>query len=186
MSFTDFQELKTRVSFEQAINLLGLTLKRSGNQWRGACPVCKGSDRSLVITEGKGFFCFTKHAGGDVIALVAHIRGIAVKEAAQFLADTLDSPKATVPQVKVEGKEGGFKPLDYLEPEHDAVKAIGFDPEFCKAHGIGYAPKGMMRGTVAIPFRDEHGTLLGYLGIEDAKLPPSFTTNVVPFGKKSA
>src|SRR5689334_18241387 len=147
-TFVDFDELKGRVSFSQAIALLGLQMKQSGNQWRAQCPACKGSDRSLVVTEGKGFFCFTAHKGGDVIALVAHIKAYDVKTAAGFLSDA--TVPSTVPQEKAGGadEKGGMAPLAYLEPDHDAVKAIGFDPAFCKAHGIGYAGKGMMRGTV--------------------------------------
>ena len=66
MPFMDFDALKKAITFEQAIGLLGLQVKRhSGTQWRGACPACKtGGDRALVITEGKGFFCFTQRAGG--------------------------------------------------------------------------------------------------------------------------
>ena len=40
--------------------------------------------------------------------------------------------------------------------------------------------------TVAIQFRDEPGTLLGYFGIAEAKvpeLPADFTPNAVPFKK---
>jgi len=183
--FIDFDDLKKRVTLEDAMKLLGLTMKQSNNQFRGPCPTCKdGGPRALVITPGKGFYCFTAKAGGDQIALAAHIKGISAKEAAKFLAG--DSPRETVPESAT--REEGTKTLaalTYLDPEHDAVTAVGFAPEFCKKHGIGYAPKGLMRGTVAIPFRDEHGTLLGYVGVQEATLPPDFTPNVVAF-KKSA
>ena len=184
MSYLDFEAIKASVTFEQALGLLQLEVKRSGNQWRLPCPACKGADRSLVVTEGKGAFCFTSHKGGDVIWLVSHVMGTDAKASAKLLHDSL---KGTVPQAvtQASGAEGGFKPLDYLEHEHDAVKAIVFDTEFCKAHGIGYAGKGILRGTIAIPFRDEHGTLLGYIGVEDCKLPPSFTSNVIPLKKKA-
>lgn len=182
MSFYDFDQLKEEISFEQAIQVLALDLKKSGNQWRGACPVCKGSERSLVITEGKGAFCFSSHKGGDIIWLTAHIRDCQIKDAAKFLADNALGQAAK----PVANGQTGFAPLGYLEPEHEAVQALGFDVAFCKEHGIGYAPKGILRGTIAIPFRDEQGVLLGYVGIEDCKLPPSFMANVVPFEKKKA
>jgi DNA primase len=119
--FLDFAELKELVSFSQAIDLLGLQMKQSGAQWRGACPTCKGSDRSLVVTEGRGFFCFTKHAGGDVIAFAAHIRDCSTKEAAQFLADAINHSSPTVPQKEVSADEmKGFTALTYLENDHDA------------------------------------------------------------------
>lgn len=194
MAFIDFAELKDKLSFGETINLLELGLKRSGNQYRGPCPACgTGGDRALVVTEGKGFFCFAEKKGGDQIALAAHILGIGAKDAAQALAQragivpvpsTSTSRNVTVPESE-EAKGKHLEPLSYLEPEHDAVVAIGFDPEVAKSLGIGYAPRGMMRGTVAVPIRDEHGVLKGYIGIEDAKLPADFQTNVVPFQKRA-
>lgn len=186
MPFVDFAELKERVSYSDAIELLGLKMKQAGAQWRGPCPSCgKGGDRALVITEGKGFFCFGTHKGGDVIALVAHIKDVNVKEAAGFLAKHVGDATvpATVPQEQDEGHT--LAPLGYLEHDHAAVVAIGFDTEKAKALGIGYAPKGLMRGTVAVPVRDADGVLRGYIGIEDARLPPDFMTNVVPLRKKA-
>lgn len=180
--------MKQRVSFGDAVSLLALTVKQNGNQWRGACPACKkGGDRALVITEQKGFFCFGSHKGGDVIALVAHVKEINVKEAANFLAKNVgtgaDSSR-TVPEVVESGKV--LEPLGYLEHDHDAVVAIGVDPALAKRMGIGYAPKGLMRGTVAWPIRDETGKLLGYIGTEsDVRLPPDFQSNIVPLRKKS-
>ncbi len=191
--FVDFAELKSRVSIEEAVQMLGLVMKSGNNQFRGPCPACKGGgERALVITSSKAaFYCFAAHKGGDVIALVAHIRNCDMKVAAQFLAEQIrveqQQPKRTVPESGA--REEGTKTLaalSYLEPEHDAVHAVGFSSDFCKKHGIGYAPRGIMRGTVAIPFRDEHGTLLGYIGVTECTLPADFTPNVVPFGKKSA
>jgi DNA primase len=73
--------------------------------------------------------------------------------------------------------------LSYLEADHPAVEAVGFDLEVAKSLGVGYAGKGIMRGTVAIPIRDEHGQLLGYIGVQEARLPPSFTGKVIQFPK---
>jgi hypothetical protein len=192
--FVDFAEVKEKISFFDAIGYLKLNLKQSGNQWRGPCPACNsGGDRALVITDGKGWFCFALKKGGDQIALAAHILDIGAKEAAFALAEmagivpvhstsTRSSP--TVPQSdEVRGKS--LEPLSYLEPEHDAVIAIGFDPDVAQSLGIGYAPRGIMRGTVAVPIRDAHGVLKGYIGIESATLPADFQTNVVPFKKRA-
>ena len=35
-----------------------------------------------------------------------------------------------------------------------------------------YAPRGTLRGTVAVPIRTKDGMLVGYIGITEAKLPP--------------
>src|ERR1039458_321419 len=94
--FIDFKALKASVSIEDAANLLKLTLKAEKAQLRGACPACGNDDeRILVITPARGlFYCFEAKIGGDCFALVQHITGLEVQDAAHFLA-----PKeATVPQ----------------------------------------------------------------------------------------
>jgi len=189
--FVDFSAVKEQVSFADAVSHLELDVKRSGNQWRGPCPSCKtGGDRALVITEGKGYFCFAQKKGGDQIALAAHVLEISAKDAAQELAQRAGivqvhstvqgTSKVQAPRERDGEETQKLQPLSYLEHDHDAVHAVGFDPEFCKKHGVGYAGKGVARGHVLIPFRDEDGTLLGYVGVTEAWLPTDFKTNVVP------
>ena len=185
--FVNFDEVKQRVSFEQAAQLLKLQLKKgSGNQFRCPCPACPNAgDRALVITPEKGWYCWGIRKGGDVIALAAHVMNVGAKEAAAFLSpDQAEKPsRPTVPESEPGKEVKTLAPLQYLEPDHEAVAAVGFDAQVAQALGIGYAGKGMMRGYVAVPIRDEHGTLLGYIGITEARLPPSFTGNVVRFSK---
>ena len=55
------------------------------------------------------------------------------------------------------------------------------------ASGIGYAPKGMIKGYVAIPIRLPTGELTGYIGTTERKLPKEFLlSKVVTLPKKSA
>src|SRR5580704_3384960 len=93
MTFIDFQALKQQVTIEQVVAMLGLRMKKSGNQWRGPCPACRsGGDRALAVNTGKqAFYCFPSKACGDLIALTAHIRGISPgkdgqREAAEIVA----------------------------------------------------------------------------------------------------
>jgi hypothetical protein len=59
MHFIDFNRLKERVTYEQAVDALRLSMRRHSYSWRGKCPACDSqSDRALVVTEGKGFYCF--------------------------------------------------------------------------------------------------------------------------------
>lgn len=174
MSYLDFETIKADHPIEDVADRLGLTLKQSGKQRRGKCPTCEGGGhRNLVITPEKGvYYCFADGKGGDAIALVAHVNGIGVKEAAAWIAG--DTPvREAVPKEK-KGSERGFKPLDYLDPEHEAVAAVGFDPGDATALGIGYAPRGVLRGTVAVPVRSDDGSIAGYIGITEAKLPPKW------------
>jgi DNA primase len=194
--FIDFDAVKQQYTIDDTAAALKLVMTPGTNQMRGPCPACKaGGDRALVITPAKSvFYCFGARKGGDQLALVAHIRDCSVKDAAEWLSggnstveDTsTSSRKSTVPESE-NSQEGTrtFQPLTYLEPDHPAVEAVGFDPEVAMALGIGYAPKGIMRGTVAVPIRDGHGTLLGYIGVQEARLPPNFQTNVVKFPRSA-
>jgi DNA primase len=174
MSHTiDFLDLKQRITIEQAADMLGIKLKKSGAQLRGQCPVCKdNSDRAFVITPAKGlYYCFGKCSkGGDAITLAANVRKCSLREAAEFL-DGKSGGSAT--PAKGDGSrhnspqpmtERGLKPLDYLQASHEAVQGLGVSPETCAQFGAGYAPKGIMRGRLAIPIHDRAGTLLAYCG----------------------
>ena len=44
------------------------------------------------------------------------------------------------------------------------VQALGISKETAEHFGAGYAPKGIMRGRLAIPIHDADGTLLAYCG----------------------
>lgn len=198
MPFIDFAALKERVSIEDAAGLLGLRLTKSGTQLRGPCPICKtGGDRALAVTPAKNlFYCFAAQSGGDQIQLVAHVQVCKLTEAAEFLGGevqststvqnrTVSKERATVPPAP----QTGMSPLDYLDAEHPAVEAAGFNPAEAAVLGIGFAAKGLMRGTVAIPIRDNAGTLLGYVGVTEARCPPKGLlpeTNVVALPKKRA
>ena len=192
MPYVPFDKIKQRYTIEQVAQLLGLTLKRSGETFRGPCPACgSGGERAIVVTPTKGlFYCWGAHEGGDLIALAAHIRKTDAKGAAAWLARDSDTssgnapPKGAVPGT---GEEPGLKPLE-LEHDHIAVEALGFTGEDAAALGIGYAGRGIMRGFVAIPIRLENGTLAGYIGITEAKLPPRWhgiSTKAMPLPKRA-
>lgn len=187
----DFALINERVTLEAAAQMLGLQLKPSGKSLRSQCPACQGSDRALVVTPGKGFYCWDSHANGkSVVSFVAHVMQVEMVDAGKRLEEHFGiGIKPTVPQ-KPEGGTASkaqpsstFSELDYLDPDHDAVEAVGFDPDIARQLGIGFAPRGVLRGTVAIPLRLPDGTLTGYAGITEAKLPAKWhglTTNVVP------
>jgi len=162
----DFARIKQEHSLESVAERLGLQLKKHGNALRGPCPSGQGDDRAFVLTPGKGWYSFAAQKGGDVIALVSFARGCSAKEAAAWIAG--NQPEKST---KAEPQTDGFKALEYLQPEHEAVVAIGFPEDVAKAVGIGFAPRGIMRGKVAIPIRLPNGTLIGYCGVEDATLP---------------
>lgn len=170
MSFIDFEEVKKNYKIEDVAERLGLELISKNNQLRGECPVCgEGGSRAFCITPAKQrFYCFGCSTGGDSIEMVARIQGVHPKEAANWIAGTTPEEKSTKKRPK---PSEGFKPLDYLDPEHDAVDALGITPLDAGEIGIGYAPRGVMRGTVAVPIRLSDGRLIGYLGVTEAIVP---------------
>lgn len=167
----DFEKIKDGNPIEQVAERLGLELKKSNNQLRGPCPSGEGGERALVITPSKGvWYSFALEKGGDVIALVQLVNDCSAKDAAAWI-EPLEKTDKSPPKSK---GERGFKPLDYLQHDHAAVEALGLDPEDAEALGMGYAPRGVMRGKVAIPIRTETGQLAGYLGITECVLPPKW------------
>ena len=178
MAYVDFATVKEQVPIEQAIERLGLSLKQRNGQWRGPCPTCQsGGERALVVTPAKrAFYCFGGRVGGDVIAFVAHIRDCSMKDAAEFLAEgnststntsiasRNSTSSGTVPEER--SKEGvrNLRPLTYLQPGHEAVLEMGLEEDTCVSFGAGYAPKGIMRGRLAIPIHDWNGNLVAYCG----------------------
>jgi DNA primase len=195
--YIDFAELKDRVSIAQCVQMLDLRMK-GNDQLRSACPQCRaGGERALAVNISRGsYYCFSEGKGGDQIGLVAHIRGASQREAALEMAEhfrvaqtSKSAPDETSKSHQADHSKG-MKPLDYLEHEHDAVQVLGFDAETAQALGIGYAGKGLMRGTIAVPIRLEDGTLVGYIGLtEIEKLPSKWqlpVNNVVPIPKRTA
>ena len=192
VSNVDFASVKEKVGIVDALQLLGIDgLKPHNNQLRGQCPLCNGADpRKFVVTPARDlWYSFCCKVGGDQISLVAKVKDIPLRDAAIFLSGEKEpAPKrATAPQEQSERNQP-LHALDYLEPEHQAVLAVGINPIVAKRLGIGFAPKGVARGHVLLPIRDEQGLLHGYIGLEEATfLPKDFQPpeNVVPFKKEA-
>lgn len=169
----DFAKIKDEHPVEKVAERLGIALKKHGQQFRGNCPSGEGDERALVITPAKGaWYSFVAQKGGDCISLVSFARGISLKEAAAWIVGN----QATVPEKSARGDKptAGFQPLDYLETDHEAVVALGIEPEDAKRIGCGFAPRGIMKGKIAWPVRLTDGTLIGYIGLTDVLLPSNW------------
>ena len=164
MSSVDFKALRSSVTLEQVLAMLDVKLlKKSNEQLRGPCPICS-HQKTFVVTPGKGLWiCFSKDCGskgGDMIALVQKVRGYGddVRKAALDIMQhfSLNGQKAN--------GEGLSNIASYLQPEHEAVQALGLSKETCIEWGAGFKPKGVLSGRLAIPVHDQVGTLVAYIG----------------------
>lgn len=168
----DFDAIKdAHMPFDVA-QRLKLPLKKEAAAYRCPCPSGKGDERSLVITPGKGRKGMYSHAlksAVSVIDLVSMVQGVDARAACAWLTGEADVPEKSA---RSEPATKGFKELDYLEPEHEAVIALGLEPEDAERIGCGFAPRGVLKGTVAWPVRLSDGTLIGYIGLCDATMPP--------------
>jgi len=162
-----FSDVKARVSLEDAVAKLGLQLTDHSGALRGKCPACESSGtRNLVVTPGRGAFCFACKQGGDVIWLASHVKGIDVKSAAEYLAGTPETEAKNNVGPKREEQTGkGLKPLDHIQHKHQRVQEL-ITEETAIALGVGFTNKGIMRGCVAVPIH-EHGSLIAYVGIQE-------------------
>jgi len=170
MPYVDFAHVRSHVQIEQVVAWLGLELKKEGDQLRGPCPRHDGGKRALVITPAKQlWYCFAPEcqSGGDCIELVAKVRQISQRDAALAL-----QAHFLHPQGKTGSADNPFKGLDYLQPDHDLVQALGISKEDAAALGIGYATRGTMVRRVLFPLRDHRGKLVGYIGINPELDPP--------------
>jgi DNA primase len=194
-TFVDFQDLKSRVSIEDVVRLLGIATKPHGPQLRSCCPIHKGSDpRGFVVTPAKGlWYCFGGCGGGDMITLVAKVRGCEQKEAARFIAEGTgtSSGNSTVPgkgtssPLPREEKRRGFDAEAYakgLDPAHAALAPLGIAVETYREWKAGYSTSGVNRGRVALPVAGKDGAIVGYIGraVKDETPTLSFPNGVSP------
>ena len=74
---------------EVAGRLFGAKLKRSGADWVGACPNGCAKTDGFVVSPKKGktgfFLCRPSGASGDVIKMVAHVKGYSAIEAGEWI-----------------------------------------------------------------------------------------------------
>lgn len=184
MAFYDKEKLKAEHNIMDVAKRLGLdNFKKRGEGYRRICPSGQSDDPTkFVITPEKGvWYSWALNRGGDVISLVELVKRCSFSEACKWLQGEEEPEKksgtpAEVPDRRAEGEPApepseGFRALDYLVSDHEMVIAVGFDPDFAATHGIGFAPRGVMRGQIAIPVRSSKGKLLGYIGVTDCRLP---------------
>jgi DNA primase len=203
----NFAELRARVSLEDVIfGFYKIeNLKRDGPKVTGPCPVHGGdSPRAFSADLSRNVWhCFTGcQAGGNQLDFVAKKEGISIRDAALKLqahffgnepAKTTTGSTPTpasgsspgrqveAPKPAIDEDASSNKPLDIkleLKGDHPHLVDVRKLKSETVAHfAVGYASRGIMKGTIALPIHDEDGELVAYGG---RRLKPA---DIEEFGK---
>jgi len=164
--------------------MLGLRMRQQGQSLRCQCPVHGGDERSLVVTEGKGYKCWASgEPGGDQIGLVAHVKQLGQRDAAELVETHFKFTPTSSPTVPPAPTKTGFdasKYLQSLDPEAEQLAALGISAEAFKTFRGGYCKSGVNRGRLALALCDVQGNILGFCGRALAETSLAFPTNVDP------
>ncbi len=132
-------------------------LRRTGTDYRGACPFHGGKHRNFaVIPKKQMFYCFVCHEGGDVFTFYMKKFGMdyptAVREVARRVGVTIPERTASGPDplepfyqavaVAQEWYARQLREAPEAEPARRYVASRGLDLEQLHPYGLGYAPPG--------------------------------------------
>lgn len=178
-------------------------LRRRGDRVEGRCPIHRGQGENAFHADlrNNGFHCFSCHAEGSVLDLVAKMERCSVRQAALLLQEWFDVERPASwsswgtgkpNEELIKKKEKTPVPLRFslrpLDNRHWYLKERGIDAETAAHFGAGYyAGPGLLSGHVVIPIHNERGQLVAYAGrsIDEAgpkyKLPGGFAKSRVLF-----
>ncbi|MGD9840794.1 MAG: DNA primase [Candidatus Bipolaricaulis sp.] len=152
MPSVDVEEVKARVNIVELIGRY-ITLKPSGQRFKGRCPFHPDDTPSLLVSPDKGLWhCFGCHAGGDAIGFLMKIERLSFPEALSRLARELGI------EIRTAGGEGRAKLLQaneqavqYFARElrrpsgkkaRDYLLGRGLGERVWERYKLGYAPEG--------------------------------------------
>ncbi|HOD73425.1 MAG TPA: DNA primase [Candidatus Bipolaricaulis anaerobius] len=152
MPSVDVEEVKSRVNIVELIGRY-ITLKPSGQRFKGRCPFHPDDTPSLLVSPDKGLWhCFGCHAGGDAIGFLMKIERLSFPEALSRLARELGI------EIRTAGGEGRAKLLQaneqavqYFARElrrpsgkkaRDYLLGRGLGEKVWERYKLGYAPEG--------------------------------------------
>ncbi len=134
-----------------------VNLKRTGSDYRGACPFHGGTHRNFaVIPRKQMFYCFVCHEAGDVFTFYMKKHGMeypdAVREVARRAGITIPERQATGPDPREpmfsavsaasEWYAKRLREADDAKPARQYLEGRKLDPERLLPLGLGFAPRG--------------------------------------------
>lgn len=98
--------------------------------------------------------------------ILAHINQLYANLSTELdsVLDTLRKGTQTMHNLPAPGDLPVLGQLPTLISEHEAIQEMGLSPEMAYRLGIGYSPRGIMRGLIAFPLIQK-GYVVGYIGI---------------------
>lgn len=154
----DTAKLKAEISIA-TIAATASTLKRSGRQLKGICPLHDENEPSFFVDDGKGvFFCFGCGAGGDAIALQARLHGQTFREACLELAGAPPAASRPTSAKKRPGLRAGPSGLQLARAEWRGAGDVEGTPAeaYLVSRAIGHdVPPSIRFGRVPRFWRDD-------------------------------
>lgn len=148
----DVDEVKSRVNIVELIGRY-VTLKPSGQRFKGRCPFHPDDTPSFTVSPDKGLWhCFGCHAGGDAIGFLMRIERLTFPEALARLARELGIEIRTAEgQGKARLLSVNEQAAQYFSRElrrpsgkkaRDYLLGRGLGEEIWDRYRLGYSPEG--------------------------------------------
>lgn len=133
--WVDFKKVKEAVTMQMVLDHYGInSLRKSGDELRGPCPIHKGSRRSKNFTVNvlkNAFNCFSKDCGarGNVLDLVAALEHCSVRDAALKLKDWFKVGESQLPSPKQieDAPSGAVLPRGFYRDTNGALYELLFN-----------------------------------------------------------
>jgi DNA primase len=189
--WVNFQQIKDTVPIGAVLeHYAWKCLRRRGERVEGRCPIHRGQGENAFHADlrNNGFHCFSCHAEGSVLDLVAKMEGCSVRQAALRLQEWFDVQRPvlcpawgtpTREEKLIREKATTPVPLRFtlrpIDSGHPYLKERGIHAETAAHFGAGYyAGPGLLSGRVVIPIHNERGQLVAYAGRSIAETDPKY------------
>ena len=122
----DTNSIKVKNSLVDIVEKIGFKPKSSGGEYRCACPLHGGHDKTafVIYDDGQRWKCFSGDCGsGDVIAFVMAWRNLGFLEAVKFLGGDKQMDPAELVRIAEERERRGAAELAEKQREYNAALA---------------------------------------------------------------
>jgi len=127
--WVDFRIIKAAVTMQMVLDHYDITLKKSGHELRGKCPIHRGSNnKHFTVNVSKNVFkCFFAQcdAHGNVLDFVAAMEQCSVRDAAVKLRDWFRVGDTTEQSKQARQKEIEIKKGIYTDAQGAMYEVIG-------------------------------------------------------------